>query len=488
MDTGMKNININNPNINDPKRKQKRRAAFVAVAAACLLAGCAPQEKTLILERGTRDSTGEDEQQAEDFTVKKIYTYDYETNPLLEQSAFLDGCGEYKVRVIAQETQEDGGMPVGRTVDYRYGFYDLLGESETPWEAHRGEESEFWGMWMQEEIAWEADAENAMASVVGYLYPANLQPSPDGRELLVYAVGEDYNGGVCGRVWLYDLETQRPRLLYRGREALGYYNMAGAFSENGRWMTFDVTGTGSGSMIAVYDCRKEWPADDADVEWMEVKTASLMYPPDKTLHAITEKNAKYWTAELFDYEDNPGYLCFWGTDADNPQVFAYYMMDNGVNFMSSYYLYGNLSDTMPHFRYELDKEAMRVYYLEDFSYLRYIDAVQGTTAEAVDLQQTVLDFIRLDSGEMLALTTPQEPEYLKKRSYQIDSLLGVQLRWDITTVDLYLFSEDGGVDTLLYKNLRNVAAMEYDADNRRILLELIEDESMTRRRCMILEL
>ncbi len=472
---------------------EKRIIMLMALASLLLVTACAPQEKTLILERSTQDDAGENERLTEDFTVKKIYTYDYETNPALERSAFLGGCGEYKVRVIAQEEQEDGSMPVGRTVDYRYGFYDLLGESETPWKMPQSGQSEFWGLWSSEEENGEAeeDIEESREDTAYYLYTERLQPSPDGKEILVYAAGENA-GGLCYRVWLYDLETQRARTLYRGAEAVAEAaegGPAGSFSESGRWVTFDVTGTSSGSMIAIYDCRKEWPADDADVEWMEVGTASDMCPPDRTLHAVSDKYTRYWTAELFDHADEPGYLCIMETSAYSPQIFMHYMSDEGLSFMSQYYLYGNLSNTMPHFRYEMDEEEMRVYYFEDFSYLRSIDTIEGTTVEPTAFEDSVLDFIRLDSGELLALTVPQEVSYPKKMPYQVNSLPYIQMGWSIGAVDLYLFSADGGVDgTLLYKNLRNVVAMEYDAESRRILLETYEDERMSRRHCIILEL
>lgn len=472
---------------------KKRIGVFVAWASLLLVTACAPQEKTLILERSTQNDAGENERLTEDFTVKKIYTYDYETNPALERSAFLGGCGEYKIRVIAQEEQEDGSMPVGRTVDYRYGFYDLLGESETPWKTPQSGQSEFWGLWSSEEENGEAeeDIEESREDTAYYLYTERLQPSPDGKEILVYAAGENV-GGLCYRVWLYDLETQKARTLYRGAEAVAEAaggGPAGSFSESGRWVTFDVTGMSSGSMIAIYDCRKEWPADDADVEWMEVGNAVEMCPPDRTLHALTGTYMRYWTAELFDHGDEPGYLCILETDAYSPQVFLHYMSDEGASFMSQYFLYGNLSNTMPHFRYELDEEEMQVYYLEDFSYLRRINAIEGTTEEPTAFEDNVLDFIRLDSGEMLALTVPQEVSYPKKMPYQVNSLPYIQMGWSIGAVDLYLFSADGGVDgTLLYKNLRNVVAMEYDAESRRILLETYEDERMSRRHCIILEL
>ena len=63
---------------------------------------------------------------------------------------------------------------------------------------------------------------------------------------------------------------------------------------------------------------------------------------------------------------------------------------------------------------------------------------------------------------------------------------GAQL--DIQSGDLYLYPADGSEPKLLYKNIQYLLNMEYDSETRRILLETCEEDSPSRRRCIILEL
>lgn len=113
----------------------------------------------------------------------------------------------------------------------------------------------------------------------------------------------------------------------------------------------------------------------------------------------------------------------------------------------------------------------------------------GDAVEIGDFSDTILDFRRLDSGEILALTTQELSEaYAPKADYSVNSLAETQLFWDIRSVDLYLYSEDGTGGQLLYKNLQNVINMEYDAETRRILLETYESWNQMSRKCIVLEL
>lgn len=157
--------------------------------------------------------------------------------------------------------------------------------------------------------------------------------------------------------------------------------------------------------------------------------------------------------------------------------------------MSQYYMRGELADTMPYLRYELDMEENRLYYMENFRKLLSIDMAQGDTSEIAEFADCVLDFRRLDSGEILALTTQESLEkYVVNMEYIMNSLPETQNFWDIRSVDLYLYSVDGTSGQLLYKNLQHVINMEYDAGTRRILLETYDDMLQTSRKCIVLEL
>ncbi|MDE7112807.1 MAG: hypothetical protein K2O57_01265, partial [Acetatifactor sp.] len=266
---------------------RKRVCVYLVLCLFPLAAGCAPQEKTLLLETSAVNETGEIVESAEDFTVKKIYTYTYDTNWALDKSASLKDCKEHEVRVITADGQ-GSGMPEGRLVDYRYGFYELIGHGKEDRERQSGSgEEEFWSLWPGEDS--EEDAEEQPESLAYYL--EQLELSPDGRQMLVYA-GTVYNENRC--VWLYDFETQEPWLLYQGTNNDWRYPQ-GAFSSEGRWVTFDVTGSKSGEQVVVYDCQKERAADDVDTEWVRLDSMSKIYPPDQTLTLVRNKYTEVWT-------------------------------------------------------------------------------------------------------------------------------------------------------------------------------------------------
>ena len=74
----------------------------------------------------------------EDYTVKKIYTYEYKSWAALERSAFFGECGKYEIRAIEEETRDGREVVVGQRVDYRYGFHDEEGVYFWPWVRVRG--------------------------------------------------------------------------------------------------------------------------------------------------------------------------------------------------------------------------------------------------------------------------------------------------------------------------------------------------------------
>ena len=92
---------------NVPFSKKAHIMPPLLLSAALLLTGCAPEEKTLLLT--TELSSDEETEQADasrDFSVKKIYTYAYETRSELEKSAFLQGCGENEIHILALESTD----------------------------------------------------------------------------------------------------------------------------------------------------------------------------------------------------------------------------------------------------------------------------------------------------------------------------------------------------------------------------------------------
>ncbi len=458
---------------------RKRVCLYLLLCFWTLTAGCTPQEKTLLLETKVREEPGETVESEDDFTVKKIYTYTYDASWMLDKTASIKGCGAHEVRVIAAGGQESGGLPEGRLVDYRYGFYDLAAQGEVPREDQTGRGmAEFWSLWPCDDSDEEPSA----------YYVEQLQLSPDAERMLVYA-GAQYSDERC--VWLYDFETQKPWLLYQGTRD-DWNNPRGAFSSGGQWVTFDVTGDKSKTHVLVYDCHRERAADKEDTEWVNLDGRSGVCVPDQTLLLSRDFNTNVWTAGIFDISGYPGIVSIIENKEFSPEVFECYNVSD-INregrVMSQYYLSGDLSGTGSYLQYKLDMEENLVYYLEDFRRLRSIDMSLGDAAEIGNFTDPVLDFLRLDSGDILALTTQEEMEkYILNMKYTVDSLHEAQDFWDIRSVDLYLYSEDGTGGQLLYKNLQHVINMEYDTGTRRILLETFEDIFQTSRKCIILEL
>jgi len=112
-----------------PRRKKApavmhRNAIPPLLLFTALLTACAPEEKTMQLPLV---SSAEDETQANpsdrDFTVKKIYTYSYETLELLDKSAFLSGSGENEVHILsaAGENEANGIPSVGEAIPWGNG-------------------------------------------------------------------------------------------------------------------------------------------------------------------------------------------------------------------------------------------------------------------------------------------------------------------------------------------------------------------------------
>ena len=171
--------------------KQQKRICLrlpMFLTALLLLTGCTPEEKTLLLSRSQPDTeAAESQDPAKDFTVKKIYAYTYTTRDLLMQSAFLEGCGENEIHIIAFDERDDDEKLVYRQVDYRYGFYDTMGEF-----------FRFWEDWF------EPANPNLMCDD---LYISQLLPSPDGTQMLVYIRSTIWDTSF---IWLCSLDSQDP--------------------------------------------------------------------------------------------------------------------------------------------------------------------------------------------------------------------------------------------------------------------------------------
>ncbi len=463
----------------------KNKYVLLSVSFLLFLTGCTPKEKTVLLpEHPTQEATEEETESFGDYTVKKIYTYEYETDAMLEKSAYLTDCKEREIRVVATEASEAHTLPTGRQVDYRYGFYDTLYTPSDPGEQSLTDiQRAFWGLFIQPED-WAERPADTMEDAMYHL--DRLLLSSDGTRLLVYAGAESWDNR---RVWLYDLRTGRPWFLYEGSQE-AYDLPVGSFSRDGRYVTFDIRGSVTlDGTIPVYDCQKEPPTDDTIEEnrvWLT--SSSSMYLPDQTLRAAEENTGIFRMAELVNVQGKPGVITFLQEDSSDVEVVKY-QLNRDAYSESVYWLYGLSKEATLTIPYEVDTEENRLYYLINFYQLWDLQLEEGTSKGPEEFSDALVSFLRLDNGDLLALCTEDPSLYFLEsssadRSFQSNT----QMPSYLPPSDLYLYPAGRTERKLLYKNLQNVIAMEYDARTRRILIETTETESRTHRTCIILEL
>ncbi len=449
----------------------------------CILAGCTPRESTMLLPQAEINVEEEGTAAAEDYTVKKIYTYAYDSWISLEQSAFLKECQKNEVRIIAREMQGAGETLLGRNVDYRYGFRDGEGVFCRPWED------------------WEEYEE-------GELYVEKVIPSPDGGRILAYV--KSAYGDTCF-VWLCEAGSEEPLLLYGGQLGESSMELRGAFSSDGRWAAFDLFGkiTGKAGFVAVYDCRAERKPEIREKLEQEIRHEmdgedgiTGLYPPDRTLQVVGNDLNNPLAGEIFDVSGDVGILNMGHADKDRLWLHFYLEEDQdkdqeGQRSEMETFLDWEMGGYYPGPRYSLHKDGKSLYYLENFRRLVEVNLETGRIrGELWEFPDYVVDFALLDSGDLLVLCTRNVIEMEERKGANNSTwsgaedfnLLEIQKRGGIQSLDLYLYSRGDKEGKLLYKNLQNLLHMEVDEATRRILLETCENGNLERRKCIVLEL
>lgn len=495
-----------------PRRKKApavmhRNAIPPLLLFTALLTACAPEEKTMQLPLV---SSAEDETQANpsdrDFTVKKIYTYSYETLELLDKSAFLSGSGENEVHILSAAGENEGKLLEYRQVDYRYGFYDVAGDYVKTWEnwdnAH-GQET------------------------TGDLYIEQLLPSPDGKRLLIN-IRSDYRD--AGLALLYTLGEREPLILYENSDEYPG-GFRGSFSPGGRWVTYDAAGasTNSTGLVPIYDCSRiparsasgtENPDSDnppgRDDYWPI--GASALLAPDQVLYtpellANDKIRGDLSNTGLCDSGSQPGLISLI-TEKDSDTLFirkdgllpekaivpSLSLTEEKARPMDAIFY---TEQTLPGYQdfpypvYQYSADGGTVYYMSNPLMLWTIDmAEMPQMPQVLDLPNYVWDFLALPSGDILAaLVKETANDYLSVPEANTGQYIqksgtpsALQEYWGILSADLYLYPKGSGEGQLLYKNLQNLISMEYDQDTGRILLETYENRDMSKRRCILLEL
>ncbi|MCI8851983.1 MAG: hypothetical protein HFI31_10475 [Lachnospiraceae bacterium] len=500
------------------KRKNKRRknsrmpALILAVCmGAGLLSGCTPREKTIRLPDSQAVET-EQQSDQDDFTVKRIYTYDYNSDPMLDRSAFLADCGAHEVRILASGSGllESGYVNQcleSRQVDYRYGFYD-------------------------------ADGELSYEELSDY-YVDKILISPTGKQALLY---EESQAGDVGRIWLYNFQDKSAYLLYersvkelqeqgyaqRGEESweknedlnsvLWWEKPLGSWSESGRWVTFDAMGIYT-SGIYLYDTwREDVQYKNPDREFLDLDSRTVLNAKghrmqDQELESIYRGEVPMLSAEIFDYQEGAGSLFFIEEDgrAQLRGVLQYPLSEPDASWeeqnfqFNEFYIYCPQGDFLPYLGYELDMHNKYISYLFNFRRVDRLFISDNTSwtilenpEEERDWSPLLLDFQCLD-GQRILMAVSEESYYLSNmegaaytepESGMFWSLRELQQGLSVNSVNLYLYSPLEGERQLLYKGLKNLIHMEYDESSRRILLETWEGiaPEYGQRRCTILEL
>lgn len=466
------------------------------LAAALFLTGCTPEEKTMLLpQASSAQSQEESRADAADYTVKKIYTYSYDTLTGLGKSAFLSGCGENEIHILSLNGQEPESTLECRRIDYRYGFYDVTGNFP--------EIRERWSS----TSAGEAQPD---------LYLDRLLPSPDGTQLLVYVRSAFWDGLT---IWLYTMGSADPLLLYEGT-ADGGAALAGSFSPDGRWVTFDAGGacTGPSPLIPVYDCRQTTSRETA--YWWIEDTASRVLVPDQVLfEADLEQEGQdadcwLWDARLLSDSGGPRLLSLVREGdhllglTESPAVPDLEIRPDASLLAKDaaptqrpagamWHLSGYERTPYPLHRYSCD--GAYVYYLSNPATLLRTDLTGLRGEERIlDFPDQIWDFLPLPSGDILAALIQEtesgfdqntDDEFtMEQYIREVGIPVNLQEYLGILSGDLYLYPQGASQGLLLYKNLRNLLGMEYDEETKRILLETYEGSDRAHRRCIVLEL
>lgn len=494
------------------KKRFGRARLLALMLLPAVFTACTPRQKTLRLPE-SQEVEVEQENASEGFTVKRIYTYDYETKLAWERSAFLSDCGPHEVKIVTAElSSEEEGVGGNfwkldcRMVDYRYGFYDSTGNLRL----------------------WHSDA-------LGELYPRKIKISPTGREALFYE-GSTFWGNML--VWLCDFKTQSTQLLYEtaGEEEINR-RLFPSWSPSGRWMSFDMMGIKEGSLVGLYDMEsgemdREGDSSETDgtkdKEWEHMMESlglggSSFRSVDKYLYNIGESknlgtDQEIFDQELFDcWEGTAGILNF-VRDWSNPEILRVIAMyppeweqqePSWENPQASeFYLHWQMGDILDYLAYQVNWEEQMLYYLIGYERVEQIHMGENTSEtvlQASNLEELILDFRRLDDGSFL--TIQGEGYFMGNEEVtnegggqtmgngiekDMENLMLTQVQELLHTEDLSLYWYPQGQQEgqLLYKDLHNLIHMEYDAPSRRILLETWQGETVYdgKRQCMILEL
>lgn len=533
------------------RRSRKMGRALCGMGLLLLfLTGCSSSREMTYLLPG-REESGElpGEEASDEFQVKKIYSFEYDTlaygydNP--GRSAFLKDCEPHEIRVLSsgeeesqERQQEEGEAEEGKAeetlrlleVDYRYGFYDVTGSlGSFP------EELDLF------QILFSPDGRKALL----YTYTDRFNPSSNiliwlynmeegSLELLYGGAWDDlviedfltFNGGAwseSGRyvtcdayqeiVLIFDLNRKGKSLWKSWQEILegeSWESLMAKCREPDLW----VRREGNGEAFSEPEGLEELPGDEEALPDPAGNGAAASgkageIPDDPLMGRI-------WAAQLL--EDAEGKAQVFSLVSD---VKAQYQarLERAVPVSSAEEYEGKAS---PYYNWEAKLPYLECQFLPgqnlfyfpsaDYRQIGAVSLEDGSSRGFYQLSGDFVLFQALEEGGLLAaqLGEGERAEFMEVKTEEdlfvrhswlpsfLWSPLEFQQNLRAESLDLYLYPEAvsrGGEDLpavgehrLLYKNIKNLTAMEYDRKTARILLETVPDSQRPfHRLCIVLE-
>lgn len=436
-------------------RKQTYRLWNMIILFLCLifLSGCkrAAESKTMLLpEEDMEQGVAFQGEEGDHYTVRKMYSEDYESFIYGGFTAFLSGTGEHRVRIAESSTD---GIRV-QTLDYRYGFYD-------------SELIPFGGL---------LDSLDLMASW-DYSDGQKLEKeffSPDGRYLLYKRGDLSYTGM---RLYLMDLKTGEEELLLDGDAAEcsdDQFIILAAWSRDASLLCY-------GFYPRNMDVWNSYEVDRLILYYRDMKTGEIVNRLNYYYAGTTEKPQDLQGARLYVDRDEKDILTAiesgqedggGNMDADVPaqgvgeknvssdqvcvDLFPLKIPDPGqeTEEMVKPYTVNCPKDA----KLYLDAAGNALYFTSQQDGILSFNVKDGTCVSVIPLESAlgIQDFCVLGDGEAF-VTAEYDREYTEDIWHQ--------------DICLYTMTEKGAARRVLYQDAGYVIRLQYDPVYQRLLAE-----------------
>lgn len=425
-----------------------------------LLSGCqrVAESKTMLLPEEDMDQgVALQGEKGDHYTVRKMYSEDYESFIYGGFTAFLSGTGEHRVR-IAESNADDLQI---QTLDYRYGFYD----SEPLPFGKLMDSLDFMMNWDY------GDAQKLQTEFF----------SPDGRYLLYMREDLSYMGL---QLYMVDLETGEEELLLDGSavECFGdQFIILAAWSKDASLLCY-------GFYPRNAEVWNYYAGDRFILNYRDMKTGKIVNrlnyycsdaaerPEDlRGTELYVERNEKdIFTAIVLKQEDeeenvssNESAQMAGEENVSSAQIrielFSQKIPDQGQDMEDK---------ALPHVfncprdaKLYLDAAGGLLYFTSKKEGILSVDVKDGTCVSAMPLEihREIRDFCVLGNGEAF-VTAEYDREYTGDKG-------GI---WH-QDICLYTMTEKGVARRVLYQDAGYVIRLQYDPVYQRLLAETADD-------------